>query len=94
MASETIPLFPLEDSASIVGLLFDMSVSISRHAIIDSTITMSRSRPLRVRARALRTHEETMFKNWRFRPWVNGQRIREDGRGLGVPGGGAVSKFF
>ena len=46
--------------------------------------------PLRARVRALHTREETTLKNRRFQPWANGRRQREDGRGLGVPGGGAA----
>ncbi len=46
--------------------------------------------PLRARARALHARVETTLKNRRFQPWANGRRQREDGRGLGVPGGGAA----
>ncbi len=46
--------------------------------------------PLRARARAVHAREETTLKNRRFRTWANGRRQREDGRGFGVPGGGAA----
>ncbi len=46
--------------------------------------------PLRARARALRAHVETTIKYRRFQIWANGRRQREDGRGSGVPGGGAA----
>ncbi len=46
--------------------------------------------PLRARARAVHAREETTIKYRRFQIWANGRRQREDGRGLGVPGGGAA----
>ncbi len=49
---------------------------------------------LRARARTLHAREETKVKYRRFRLWANGQRLQEDGRGLGVPGGGAAQQKF
>jgi hypothetical protein len=48
--------------------------------------------PLRARARAVRTHEETTVKNRRFPPLGSDQRQREDWSGSEFGGSSAVSR--
>ncbi len=74
-----------------VVCLFDLCLSSLQLASTGTTIFLLKMNSrLRARARALHARVETTLKNRRFQPWANGRRQREDGRGLGVPGGGAA----